>query len=98
MFEVNIPQPYLAKAQEIMGMFSVEVNEDNYGHILNDYLQAVASGADGNLRIQAVTFGKQGNTERDLQTNQLLGVKTVLEKDDTALMLSNKEGVVFCLS
>ena len=98
MFQVNIPQPYLAKAQEIMEMFSVEVNEDNYGHILNDYLQAVASGADGNLRIQAVTFGKQGNTERDLQTNQLLGVKTVLEKDDTALMLSNKEGVVFCLS
>ena len=97
MFQVNIPQPYLAKAQEIMEMFSVEV-KDNYDHILNDYLQAVASGADGNLRIQAVTFGKQGNTERDLQTNQLLGVKTVLEKDDTALMLSNKEGVVFCLS
>ena len=97
MFQVNIPQPYLAKAQEIMEMFSVEV-KDNYDHILNDYLQAVASGADGNLRIQAVTFGKQGNTERDLQTNQLLGVKTVLEKDDTALMLSNKEGAVFCLS
>lgn len=98
MLDFNIPQQYVAKAQQIVGAVSTEVTHDTFGEVLSSYLDAASRGANGNLRIQTVTFGENENEIRDLQSNTIGIVRDVLERDNTAMLLSNSDGAVFCLA
>ena len=98
MLDFNIPQQYVAKAQQIVGAVSVEVTYDSFGDVLSSYLEAATRGANGNLRIQTVTFGENENEIRDLGTNTIGFVRDALERDNTAMLLSNSDGAVFCLT
>ena len=98
MLDFNIPQQYVAKAQQIVGAVSVEVTHDSFGDVLSSYLEAATRGANGNLRIQTVTFGENENEIRDLGTNTIGFVRDALERDNTAMLLSNSDGAVFCLT
>jgi hypothetical protein len=98
MLDFNIPQQYVAKAQQIVGAVSVEVTHDSFGDVLSSYLEAATRGANGNLRIQTVTFGENENEIHDLRSNTIGIVRDVLEQDNTAMLLSNSDGAVFCLT
>ena len=98
MLDFNIPQQYVAKAQQIVGAVSTEVTHETFGEVLSSYLDAASRGANGNLRIQTVTFGENENEIRDLQSNTIGIVRDVLERDNTAMLLSNSDGAVFCLA
>ena len=98
MFEINIPQSYQAVAQDIMGRIATEVTIDNFGEVLETYMNAATSGAKGDLRIQAVRFDQNGYAERDVRTRNIGIVRSALIEDNSALMLSNQEGAVFCLN
>ena len=98
MIELNIPAPHMERVQEIMGTLSHEVNPDNFGQVLSDYLEAAGYGANGKLHIQTVTLGDDGNTVSELNTNTVGYIKNRLEQENTAMLLYNDEGAVFCLN
>ena len=98
MIELNIPAPHMERVQEIMGTLSHEVNPDNFGQVLSDYLEAAGYGANGKLHIQTVTLGDDGNTVSELNTNEVGYIKNRLEQENTAMLLYTDEGAVFCLN
>lgn len=98
MLELNIPAPYEEKVQEIMGNLTHEVNSDNFGQVLSNYLDAASYGANGNLHIQTVTLGAEGNTVTELNTREVGLVRNVLERENTAMLLYSDKGAVFCLN
>lgn len=98
MLELNIPAQHRERVQEVMGTLSHEVNSDNFGQVLSDYLEAASYGANGKLHIQTVTLGKDGNTVSELNTREVGLVKSVLVRENTALLLYNDAGAVFCLN
>ena len=79
MLDFNIPQQYVAKAQQIVGAVSVEVTHDSFGDVLSSYLKAATRGANGNLRIQTVTFGENERMIKGKAIDDRLGCAVMIE-------------------
>lgn len=99
MLEVNVPQEYVARAQQIVGSVSYEVkSEYDFRNMLRTLWQDALSGTESKLNVDVVTFGDQGNTISNIPNASLLNIENTLEMENTALMVSNDKGAVFCLS
>lgn len=99
MLEVNVPQEYVARAQQIVGSVSYEVKSGyDFRNMLRTLWQDALSGTESKLNVDVVTFGDQGNTISNIPNASLLNIENTLEMENTALMVSNDKGAVFCLS
>lgn len=99
MLEIIAPGEYEQAMQEIIeSMSGIPVTDDNFHDTLTTLLGDIRRGAKDGLGVTVCTFAKDGARTHDLFMPEDSAIKTALRQDDTALMVSDKNGAVFCLS
>ena len=98
MLELNVPQEYLEDAQQLIGNFSIPVTDETFHDQLVALIDSVRNGAKEGLDITVYTFEKTHTLEQNLFMPEIATIKHHLQRDNTALMVSDKNGAVFCLN
>lgn len=98
MFDLNVPQGYVEKAQQIMSAVSIPVTEETFHDTLMSLVGAIRNGAKDGLSVNVFTFDKDGSRSRELFMPENTAIKLSLEQENTVLLISDKNGAVFCLN
>ena len=95
---IKVPEGYEKTMQQIIQSVSIPVTEETFSATLASLVEAVQRGAKDGLTINACTFGKEGITEQPVFVGDAQHIENSLKQEDTAILLADKNGAVFCLT
>ena len=98
MLEIKVPEGSGSIMDEIVKSLSIPVTEETFHDTLYALIDKINRGAPTGLQVHTCTFAPDGFTEQEMATPTNEKIKLALQKDNTALMLSDRNGVVFCLN
>ena len=99
MLVINAPKEYEQAMQEIIESLSaIPVNDETFHDTLMNLLGDVRRGAKDGLSVTTCTFAAEGPRTNEMFMPEDNTIKMALQNKDTALMVSDKNGAVFCLS
>lgn len=101
MWKYNVPEEYEKKLQEIISPFSLEFAPDQENQLdrtVEVLWNGLCKSSQSNPEAKMLVFGKTENEVQDLNHPIAASVTNWVKEENTALMLSTEEGVVFCLS
>ena len=101
MWKYNIPEEYEKKLQEIISPFSLEFAPDQENQLENTVevlWNGLCQSSQSEPKAKMLVFGETENEVQDLHHPVASSVIHWVKEENTALMLSTAEGVVFCLS
>lgn len=99
MYELTVPNGYEKQMEEFLSKSSTPVTDDTLGSVLQDLLASAQKGAGGNLQVESFDVTNDAYMPKTFQGEKSdWQAADILKKDNTALLLSTKEGAVFCVT
>lgn len=101
MWKYNIPEEYEKKLQEIISPFSVEFAPDQENQLertVDVLWNGLCRSSQSDPKAKMLVFGETENEVQELNRPVTASIINWVKEENTALMLSTAEGVVFCLS